>query len=93
MSTFEVVRIVGEMAGIVGFMLAGSVYVVRQIWRLLDSVDQLTKETQLLTLSTKDMTQRITEHSTLDESRYLEISNRLSNIEGRLGLPPKGSSL
>lgn len=88
MDTLEVVRIVGELVGVVVFMGTGCIYVVRQVWRLLDSVDALTKETKALTLASNTMTTRIAEHSNLDESRYAEISNRLSRIEGRLGLEP-----
>ena len=87
MSTLEVARIIGEVLGALSFMIAGSAYVVRQIWRLLDSVAELRTATAVLTQSTENMTARVREHSQLDESRYLEISNRLSNIEGRLGIP------
>lgn len=88
MTTFEVARLVGELLGVMVFMGTSGAYVVRQIWRLLDSVDALTKETKALTVASTNMTVRLTEHAILDESRYLEISNRLSRIEGRLGLPP-----
>ena len=88
MTTLEVVRIVGELVGVLAFMGSGSIYIVRQVWRLLDSVDALTKETKELTLASNTLTTRIAEHANLDESRYVEISNRLSRIEGRLGLEP-----
>ena len=88
MTTLEVARIVGELAGVMIFVSSVGVYVVRQVWRLLDSVETLTRETKTLTASSNNTTALITAHANLDEARYLEISNRLSRIEGRLGLEP-----
>ena len=94
MTTVEVVRIVVEAIGILTFIGGGVWYLAKLAWRGLDKLDHQTGEITALTSETKalkehqaSMNGHLTEHTVIDDTRFSGISERLSHIEGRLGLP------
>lgn len=90
MSEFEVIRLIGEVIGIVTLIGGGIWYLARQVWRVLEEVASLTKVTTELKDHQKAMNGHVQDHSIMDDARFQGISNRLSHIEGKLGLPLAG---
>ena len=81
MTETEVLRLVAELIGLLVFVAGGAWATARQVWRVLTEVEQI--RVHLTTMNGS-----VTKHMAVDEVRFGDISNRLSNIEGRLGLPP-----
>ena len=88
MSQFEVIRLIGEILGILAIVAGGVWYIVRQIWHVLTAVEHLTEKVTGLDDHQKEMNGSVGTHFKEDERQFSSINNRLGNIEGRLGLPP-----
>ena len=87
MTTVEVGRIVVEIIGVLTFIGGGVWFLAKLAWRGLDKLDHLTGETTALKEHQASMNGHLQEHTVIDDTRFSGISERLSHIEGRLGLP------
>ena len=98
MTDTEARRLIGESIAIVGAVAGAVFYVVRQVWRVLDSLAEqkiwlieLKGTTEKLAAHQENMNGQQVEHAVMDDARFAALSNRLSHIEGKLGLPLKGT--
>ena len=89
MTEYEVIRLLGETVALLCFVLGSVWYIARQVWRVLEATRENTAETRQLKEHQMAMNGHVAAHNILDDTRFGAIGERLSHIEGRLGLPPR----
>ena len=85
MTSLEAVRIIGEVMAVISAVAGIGFYIVRQIWRVLNAVEDLTAETTALKEHQAAINGKVFEHIKSDEGEFQKINEHLANIEGRMG--------
>lgn len=86
----QIIRLIAEVIALLVFFGTGGWYVVRQVWRVLRAVEHLDGQTVTLAQKVEGIALALEEHNITDDARFAGLGNRLSHIEGRLGLPLGG---
>ena len=89
MTETEVLRLIGEVSGLLAAVGVGLRWLGQQVWKVHRAVEVNTEQTAKLTAQLTIMNGSVKDHAALDNERFGDIAERLANIEGRLGLPPR----
>lgn len=90
MSEAETIRTVAEVLGLLGILGSGFFWLAKNLWKAHRLMEENTLETRGLKEQMAQMNGSVREHTIMDDGRFAGISQRLSHIEGNLGLPMGG---